>query len=235
MSGYGVDFEEDNGLAAEYVLGLLTPEEHRLAEERLSLDPEFRTLVARWSEDFAAMTEDVPAIAPPRPLERLLMQRLFPDTAAPARARRSWLWPSLLGGLAAAAAAVAVVTVNPALLGGGGEPEYLARIASEDEALVVEARFDADTNRLQVQRVAGEVPEGRDLELWLVRLENGAPASTVSLGVIPREAEGVVEVSAELAAEFPDNALALSVEPIGGSPTGQATGPVVALGPLTGL
>jgi len=108
-------------------------------------------------------------------------------------------------------------------------------MASEDETLVVEASFDADTNRLAVQRLAGEIPEGRDLELWLVRLEDGAPVSTVSLGVIPRESEGVVEVSAELAAEFPDNALALSVEPIGGSPTGQATGPVVALGPLTGL
>jgi anti-sigma-K factor RskA len=234
MSGYGVDFEEDNGLAAEYVLGLLTPEEHRLVEERLLLDPEFRALVARWSEDFAAMVEEIPPIAPPKPLERVLMQRLFPDAAPPARGR-SWLWPALLGGLAAAAAAVAVLVVNPALLGRGGEPEYLARMASDDEALVVEARFDADTNRLQVQRLAGEIPEDRDLELWLVRLENGAPASTVSLGVIPREVEGVVEVSAELAAEFPDNALALSVEPIGGSPTGQATGPVVALGPLTGL
>lgn len=232
MSGYVVDWEEDNGLAAEYALGLLTPEEHRLAEERMGQDPEFRALVARWHEDFAAMTDDVPAIAPPRPLERALMQRLFPDLA-PERARRSWLWPTLLGGLAAAA--LAVVAVNPELLGRGGEPEYLARMASEDETLVVEASFDADTNRLAVQRLAGEIPEGRDLELWLVRLENGAPVSTVSLGVIPRESKGVVEVSAELAAEFPDNALALSVEPIGGSPTGQATGPVVALGPLTGL
>ena len=232
MSGYGVDWEEDNGLAAEYALGLLTPEEHRLADERMGLDPDFRALVARWHEDFAAMADDVPPIAPPKPLERALMQRLFPDLA-PERARRSWLWPALLGGLAAAA--LAVVALNPALLGRGGEPEYLARMASEDETLVVEASFDADTNRLAVQRLAGDIPEGRDLELWLVRLEDGAPVSTVSLGVIPRESEGVVEVSAELAAEFPDNALALSVEPIGGSPTGQATGPVVALGPLTGL
>ena len=35
--------------------------------------------------------------------------------------------------------------------------------------------------------------------------------------------------------EFRDNALALSVEPLGGSPTGQNTGPVVASGPITGL
>jgi anti-sigma-K factor RskA len=66
-------------------------------------------------------------------------------------------------------------------------------------------------------------------------MEDGAPVSTVSLGVIPRDPEGVVDVSAELAAEFPGNALALSDEPLGGSPTGQATGPVVAIGPLTGL
>ena len=232
MSGYGVDWEEDNGLAAEYALGLLTPEEHRLADERMGLDPDFRALVARWHEDFAAMADEVPPIAPPRPLERALMQRLFPDLA-PERARRLWLWPALLGGLAAAA--LAVVALNPELLGRGGEPEYLARMASEDETLVVEASFDADTNRLAVQRLAGEIPEGRDLELWLVRLEDGAPVSTVSLGLIPRESEGVVEVSAERAAEFPDNAVALSVEPIGGSHTGQATGPVVALGQLTRL
>ena len=54
MSGFGVDWEEDNGLAAEYVLGLLTPEEHRLAEERMGLDPDFRALVARWQAGCAA-------------------------------------------------------------------------------------------------------------------------------------------------------------------------------------
>jgi anti-sigma-K factor RskA len=100
---------------------------------------------------------------------------------------------------------------------------------------VVEATFDADTRRLELRRMAGTIPEDRDLELWLVRLEDGAPASTVSLGVLPRDESGIIEVSAELAAEMPDNALALSVEPIGGSPTGQATGPVVAIGPVTGL
>jgi anti-sigma-K factor RskA len=236
MSGYGVDFEEDNGWAAEYVLGLLSPEEHKLAEERMEIDPAFKALVLRWTEDFAAMTEDVPAITPPKPLERLLIQRLFPDAAPPpARSRLAWLWPvAALGGLAAAAVA-AVLVLNPGVLGRGGEPEYLARLASQGDALVVEARFDADTNRLDLQRLAGEIPEGRDLELWLVRMEDGAPVSTVSLGVIPRDPEGVVDVSAELAAEFPGNALALSDEPLGGSPTGQATGPVVAIGPLTGL
>ena len=100
---------------------------------------------------------------------------------------------------------------------------------------MVLARFDADTNRLEIERAAGDIPEGRDLELWLVRV---ADNTTVSLGVLPREESGVIEISADLAPEVQGNALALSVEPIGGSPTGQATGPVVAVGPVgpvTGL
>jgi len=223
-----LDFEEDNGLASEYVLGLLDPGEMRLVEERMALDPEFRDLVARWTEDLVTLTDDIPAIAPPRPLQGRLMQRLFPEEAAP---KRGWVWwPWLLGGVAAAA--LAVVALNPALIGRGIEPDYAARIAAEDGSLVVEARFDRDTGRLEVSRVAGEVPEGRDLELWLV---DTATSTTTSLGVLPREPTGVVTVSAELAPEFESNALALSVEPLGGSPTGQATGDVVAIGAITDM
>ena len=226
MSGWSLDYDDDIAIAAEYVLGLLPPEELARVEERLAVDPPFRDLVARWSEDFASLADDVPAVAPPPSVEAGLRRRLFGEEAP---RRRFWLWPAALGGLAAAALALWAVT--PAFLG-RGDPEYAATIAAEDGSLVVAARFDADTRRLVVERQAGEVPEDRDLELWLVELADG---STVSLGVLPREAEGVVEVSADLAARFEDNALALSVEPLGGSPTGQATGPVVALGEITGL
>jgi len=160
-------------------------------------------------------------------LEGLIRQRLFGDETPP---RRRWsLWPALAGGLLAAG--VALWLLGPALLEPDA-PEYAARIAAEDGSLVVEARFDQDTRELSVERVAGEVPEGKDLELWLVHV---ADSTTSSLGVLPHDQAGVIEVSADLAQEFRDNALALSVEPLGGSPTGQNTGPVVASGPITGL
>lgn len=226
MSGWTPERDDDMGLAAEYVLGLLPPEEQARAESRLGTDPAFRDLVARWAEDFAALTDDIPAVAPPPALEGRIMRRLFGEPEP----RRRWaLWPALLGGLVAAGLAVWVFTPverEPA------EPRLAAHIAAEDNSLVVEARFDPESGRLQVQRTAGEVPEGQDLELWLVHL---ADSSTTSLGVLPREAEGVIEVSTALATQFEDNALALSLEPLGGSPTGQATGPVVAIGPITGL
>ena len=226
MSGWSPDYEDDIAVAAEYVLGVLPPEEQARAEERLGADPAFRDLVARWADDFASLTDDIPAIQPPPTLERQILRRLFGE----AEPRRRWsLWPALLGG--AVAAGLALWAVNPAFLGRAA-PELAAHIAAEDGSLVVEARFDVDTRQLVVERTAGETPEGQDLELWLVHV---ADSTTTSLGVLPREAGGIIEISAPLAAQFQDNALALSLEPLGGSPTGQATGPVVAVGPITGL
>jgi anti-sigma-K factor RskA len=103
-------------------------------------------------------------------------------------------------------------------------------MAAEDESLVVMAQYDADTRQLLIDRMAGEVPEGRDLELWVIKEDR-----VRSLGVIPREAEGVIQVSAELAPDIEGGQLALTDEPLGGSPTGVATGPIVAAGSVTGL
>ena len=227
--------EEDLALAAEYVLGLLEPGELRAFEARLGGEPRLRGMVARWADDLAAFFDAAPEVAPPASAREAVMRRLFPEEPRPGFLGRFVPW--LLG--AATAAVLVFGALSLGLLTQRAEPEYQARIAAEDESimgpLVVMARFDADTRRLEVAREVGDIPEDRDLELWFVRMEDGAPASTVSLGVLPRDPTGVIEVSAELAAELPQNALALSVEPVGGSPTGQATGPVVALGALSEL
>jgi anti-sigma-K factor RskA len=225
--------EADLALAGEYVLGLLEENERRAFEARLPYEPALRARVAAWSEDFVSLMEDVPAVAPPRMVEEAILGRLFPDQGRASRQGWSGLWSTLLGGAAAAALASVVLvvwTVGPALLWRGSEPEYAARIVAEDGSLVVEARFDADTRQLEVQRMAGAVPVDRDLELWLIQGEE-----VRSLGVIPREETGVIEVRAEMAPGFEGGQLALSLEPVGGSPTGVATGPVVAVGPVTGL
>lgn len=219
--------EEDLALAAEYALGLLEGAELRAFEARLGAEPRLREMVARWSEDLAAMLGDVPAVAPPARAEAALMRRLFPEPERPGLLGRVVPW---LLGAATAAALVFVALLVPSLLGRGAAPEFQARLAAEDESLVVLASFDADTRRLAIEREAGEIPEGQDLELWVIQGE-----SVRSLGVIPREPEGVIEVSQELAPDLRDGQLALTVEPIGGSPTGVATGPIVAAGPVTEL
>ncbi|MBP1804590.1 anti-sigma factor [Rubellimicrobium aerolatum] len=212
--------EDDAALAAEYVLGLLDAPELAAAEARLGRDPAFRDLVRDWSEGLAALADEIPAVAPPARLRAAVERRLWPE---PARRRpwpRSLSW--LLGGVVAAG--LAVLALDPGLLR-PGPFDYDARIVAQDGSLVVEARYDEDARRLELRRTAGAVPEGRDLELWLIQGE-----VVTSLGVIPRAETGAIEVVPALAGGFEDSTLALSVEPVGGSPTGVATGPVVAVG-----
>jgi anti-sigma-K factor RskA len=69
-------------------------------------------------------------------------------------------------------------------------------------------------------------------ELWLI-VPGKDPRA---LGVIDAQKPVALAIPAHLLAEATSEAaLAISLEPPGGSPTGQPTGPVIAVGPLTKL
>ena len=70
------------------------------------------------------------------------------------------------------------------------------------------------------------VPTDKDLELWALSKGETKPRS---LGVLPPSGR---RLTAELA---PDTQLLVSLEPKGGSPTGQPTGPVLYGGWLTAI
>ncbi|MFN3636419.1 MAG: anti-sigma factor domain-containing protein, partial [Rhizobium rhizophilum] len=102
-----------------------------------------------------------------------------------------------------------------------------ADLAGEDQAIALHARYDGSSGRLSVTPVASGGADQKSLELWLVEGEQ-AP---VSLGVLPQTGQGEIDVPEDLRARLAEGVvLAVSLEPFGGSPTGQATGPVVALG-----
>ena len=131
----------------------------------------------------------------------------------------------------AALAAVLMLAVFIALGGTAlvqpPERGYLAVLQAEDAPPTL--LVDATAARIIVRPVrALQIPRGRSLELWAVTSETGAPRSLGLLG-----ADG----SAELALppkllERPGLSLAVSMEPKGGSLTGQPTGPVLLRGGL---
>jgi anti-sigma-K factor RskA len=83
---------------------------------------------------------------------------------------------------------------------------------------VVPAAYSADATR---------VPE-----LWLIPAD-GKPRP---LGILRADQTVTISVPSDLAPLTAQNAvLAVSLEPPGGSPTGQPTGPVIATGKLTNL
>lgn len=224
------EFDEAKALAAEYALGLLSPEEARAFEELLNVDPEFRQIYAAWAEDFASLTDDIPEETPSKEVWSRLEGGLFPESKQ-SLMQRLGLIPAIVGGLLAALL-VLVVTDRVGLFGpSGGQPEQaggalVAEMASETRDLVVLARLESGTSELVVNREAGAAAEGRDLELWLIVGEN-AP---VSLGVLGEGAETRIPLAEDQIAVLDGAVLALSDEPDGGSPTGAPTGDVLAVG-----
>ncbi len=203
--------EMDDALAAEYVLGVLDLSERRAAEARLKTDADFAAMVAAWESRMAGLNDDFAEVPAPNLLPRI-EARLFPVAEKP---RRNWLgW--LAGAATAAAIALAVIVVTrPA-----PAPELVATLQADGQPLVIAASYGEGT--LNITRAGGpEAQPGRVYELWLIAGEN-AP---VSLGLIQGE------TTTRTLEALPEGAvLAISLEPTGGSPTGQPTGPVLVTG-----
>lgn len=213
---------EDDLLAAEYALRLLTPDLERAMDRRLGDDPEFAARVRTWEARLSAMAEDLDDLPPSPAVRRALMSELFP--ASQSRSRRWWLGSGL--GLATLAALLVIAPV-PSLRRG---PSYAAQIASEDGALRLTASVDGD--ELVLARLEGTARPGRALELWLIAEDDPAP---VSLGVLPTADRIEIALAPTVVARLDGAALAVSDEPPGGSPTGAPTGDVLAVAALVAL
>ena len=234
------EFDEDGGgddiLAAEYVVGALSAEERRAVASRIATDPAFAHLVERWEANLAPMQDAFEPVEPPASVKRALDERLFASAAGSARAEpvRGGLWNSLAfwRGLAVASVlAVAVLAGRPFLV---EQPEprasrLVASLAPRESDVHYFVVYDVRTADIGLSHVTGERQSGRDFELWVV--EKDQPP--VSLGIIPAGSTVHLAVDQTLRAKIEQGAVfTISLEPQGGSPTGQPTGPVVAAGDL---
>lgn len=220
--------DDDDILAAEYCLGVLPgPVQAQLAR-RVETDPAFAQRVAAWEERLFPMAEGF-APEPPGPtVKRGLDLRLFGQVPQ----ARTGLWSSLafwrgLAGAAAAALilALALPPLQPDLQGS----RLAASLTAEGSTVTYLVVYDAATGEVSLAHVSGEPVAGRDFQLWVAR---GSEAP-VSLGVIPAAESTRVEISAQIRDLMSSAAhMAISLEPPGGSPTGQPTGPVLAVGDL---
>jgi anti-sigma-K factor RskA len=217
-------------LAAEYALGTLRGRARARFERWLREDSALARAVAEWQERLAPLAAGVRPVAPPARLWRTLAERIGPSAGGS-------LWASLglWRGLAFAASGMAAVLLAAVVFFSPAPPtglagSYLAVLSdpkTQKPLLLVSAERHA--RELQVRTLDASMRvSGKDLELWA--LPAGKPPQ--SLGV-PARAERAVLTLAQAAdralADVP--ALAVSLEPEGGSRTGAPTGPVLAVGP----
>ncbi len=110
------------------------------------------------------------------------------------------------------------------------QPQYVALLQADATSPAFILTVDVATKNFTVRRVGAAQQPGKDYELWIVSDKLQAPRS---LGVI---GSSDFTTAAALAAYDPATVsqatYAVTVEPVGGSPTGQATGPIVFTGKL---
>lgn len=218
-------------LAAEYVAGTLRGPARRRFEALLPGHPALQQAVRAWQARLLPLAGVVQPVPPPPRVWQAIEQRLWPQAAPPPWWRRLAMWRVLSGAATAAALVLAVQVARPPPVPapivvvlqstgaeGGVPPAFVASVGGDGRSLVTRA----------VQPV-GLAP-GRVLELWSVP-PSGAPRS---LGLVAADGSTVLPAERLPATLLHGGtaALAVSVEPPGGSPTGAPTGPIIYAGKL---
>ncbi|MER9524637.1 anti-sigma factor [Mesorhizobium sp. M0292] len=227
----------DDLLAAEYVLGVLPADERQIASGRIDAETGFARLVDSWEVNLSPIAAAYAEVEPPATVKPTIDRRLFSSTAASMTAPSGSLWSSLAfwRGLTAAALAALVLYVavpyvrSPVVV---PQERLVASLAAEGSDVKYLVVYDASRRDVGLSLVSGERAAGKDFELWMIEGKN-AP---VSMGVIPAGQVTHIPVTPAVQQKLAQGAvLAVSVEPTGGSTTGQPTGPVVAAGDLKGI
>ena len=185
-----------------------------------------------WEWRLASLAEAVPGIAPAPRVWAGTVLRLGLETAAAGQTPPPSWWASvsLLRGLALAGFALAFALGVTLLAPAPERPDerIVVLLAGQDAKPVVLVSADRGGRFLTVKAVGPmNVPVDRSLELWaLPEGRNPRP-----LGLVPAAGVARLPLAAPADAALQDTpALAVSLEPVGGSPTGAPTGPVLYTG-----
>jgi anti-sigma-K factor RskA len=228
-------------LAAEYTLGVMRGRSRRRFETIAQGDPAIRVAIETWRGRVEAIGELAPQVAPPPSVWEAIERRLSLGgarrEAVSARPASRWFenlsfwrgWSIAATAVAALALVISLRQLTPTPVPApqvAQEPHvgYVAALADKDAHPAILVTWDDRTSEVTVRRLSGASdPTDKSMQLWGLPKE-GHP---VSLGVLP--AGGTARFKAASVNAFP--ALAVSVEPLGGSPNPDGpTGPVVYTG-----
>lgn len=220
--------ESSELLAAEFVLGCLDARQLRQAAARAQRDPDFAALVEGWSVRLSPLNEALELQVPEDSLWRGIEQHL-PRLQDHSSARPQFYGISRAGffawGAAALAASFALMLLVPGDLShpsGGAVASLETEGSALSWAFTVERRGGAVTLRRQGAPLQAA---GHSLELWLVSVDGGVE----SLGLLPQADTARIPLAPPILARvIPGATLAISREPLGGSLSGQPSGPVIA-------
>ena len=220
-----------NALASEYVLGTLQGPARIRFQRLLMQHSDMRQTLWRWENHLNALGGSLPAQTPSPRVWENIQQRLgfkdgvetdnkptsnivtFPAPSLPSA--HKWQW---LTGLSAAAAIIfAVLLFVPASYEHNNVPQLAIVQGEKAQALWL---IELHENNISVQATSKfQAQPDKDYELWIVAKDGRAP---ISLGILPKQGKLILP-RADIIDKVEIAALAVSLEPLGGSPNGQPT------------
>lgn len=222
-------------LVAEYVLGTLPAPEREYVETRRREDPKVETLILQWEERLGRLANETEPVQPSPALfakiEKALDRVESPTHQAAETSNvvalrtqlNRWRWSTAIAS-AAALVLVAILAFQPQ-----PEPQALSFVAvfqNNDEQPAFLLTVDLKEQRLNIRPVTAEPRPGKSYQLWIKADELGPnPRSVGVLGNDFALDEGAL--SKYDPALLKEATFGISVEPEGGSPTGQPTGPAI--------
>jgi len=222
--------EDDQVLVAEFALDLLDGGERAAVARRIAAEPALRADLQLWRARLSTLDDEFAEHAPPSGVLAKVEARLFGSTAV---AGGWWNSLPLWRGLAGALAAVSIVAVGLNIM----QPRFDAQTAATQLVAALQANegsgvefvafYDTGTQAVRLIGLQGQAIADKDFELWYIKGEEPA----VSMGVIPVDARVEIPLDASAKAKIGEGTvLAVTLEQKGGSPTGVAQGPIVAVG-----
>ena len=218
-------------LAAEYVLGTLRGPARARFDALLRYDHDLRRAVTQWEARLTPMAAAAAEIEPPARVWQAISRRIAGKTGG------GWwsslaLWRGLALAGTSCALALAVFIGNVPR----SEPPMAMVAVMNDEkglpAMVVSwppmKSMREPYIRVKVVQEHPVMDAGTSWQMWMMPDSQAAP---VSLGLISTDRDQVMKLDPALVSRMGNAwAIAMSVEPAKGSPTGAPTGPVIFKG-----
>lgn len=214
--------ELQHALAARYVIGSLRGNARRKFIKLQMQYPKLRDEVIFWEQHLNELTQRIPLTPAPKTAWPKIQQRLGWQTTQQSKTNKT-PWFAWLSSVTAAI--LLTIIVQQTLI---TQPQT---VPSTDRIAVIQnekARtlwlIEQRDNALYVAATGNVDPiANEDYQLWMLPANGEAP---ISLGLLPQQGQRTLQVPANIdLAQVA--ALAVSREPLGGSPEAVPTGPVV--------
>ncbi len=223
-------------LSAEYVLGTLNGAARRRFEQLLAKKPNLLNSVHWWEKHLHLLMETLPEQQPHARVWTNIHTQLFNKAVGTEKSPARWTGLLKLFSTAMVASLATFLILQSPKDARAPQYEAVAMLMSKTAQSgwhLSLGQNEQGQARLNAYSLASlDQKPNKAYELWLLPEHSAKP---ISLGLLPQRGNKEINVPVALLAQFKNSNLAVSIEPVGGSPTGQPTGDVVYQGQLINI